>query len=435
MRNFKRTLALVLAVIMIVGTFATVSAAPTTAKWYDKAVEMLDNAGISNIGKTAAEPLSRNEFVMWIAKIESLQLEEDAWNDEIASVVFTDVTDAHHKAAIAYSYKANFIIGNGDGTFAPDKQLSLAEASAVIVRLMRYESKVTGLAEEWDMNYMRAAAIYCNAFDQTFYKQTGTFHPDYLLTKGETAYILATILNFVKDGVEIDPNITDAIVTADGINLGLRFEGVSAPAQEDVYYIANLDRAVLGTNVASTYLYGSSAGSNLVAYKNEFDIASTVTLVSADQKNTLVISGSEFVKLVRVSLGLSERNDYMNEEAEINIFETVKVGTMVEFVVEPDVLASGVIASYKEMKNFKISSNSVVVDTVLQASAVTSKYAAYVGYAAAAVADKVNFIPTLPTSYDATMATSWTNITYDAITGNSQLQGRCLRIWFRHRCL
>ena len=412
MRNFKRTLALVLAVIMVVGTFATVSAASTTAKWYDKAVEMLDNAGISNIGKGAAEPLSRNEFVMWIAKIESLQLSEDAWNDEIASVVFTDVTDAHHKAAIAYSYKANFIIGNGDGTFAPDKQLSLAEASAVIVRLMRYESKVTGLAEEWDMNYMRAAAIYCNAFDQTFYKQTGTFHPDYLLTKGETAYILATILNFVKDG-----SYNEIIKTADGIDLGARFEGMSAPAKETVYYIANLDRAVLGTNVASTYLSGSSAGSNLVAYKNEFDIASTVTLVSADQKNTLVISGSEFVKLVRVSLGLSERNDYMNEEAEINIFETVKVGTMVEFVVEPDVLASGVIASYKEMKNFKISSNSVVVDTVLQASAVTSKYAAYVGYAAAAVADKVNFIPTLPTSYDATMATSWTNITYDATTG------------------
>ena len=113
MRNFKRTLALVLAVIMVVGTFATVSAA-STSKWYDKAVEMLDNAGISNIGNTAAEPITRNEFVMWIAKIESLQLSDDAWNDEIASVVFTDVTEAHHRAAIAYSYKANFIIGNGD---------------------------------------------------------------------------------------------------------------------------------------------------------------------------------------------------------------------------------------------------------------------------------------------------------------------------------
>ena len=407
MRNFKRTLALVLAVIMVVGTFATVSAA-STSKWYDKAVEMLDNAGISNIGNTAAEPITRNEFVMWIAKIESLQLSDDAWNDEIASVVFTDVTEAHHRAAIAYSYKANFIIGNGDGTFAPDKTLSLAEASAVIVRLMRYESKVNGLAGEWDMNYMRAAATYCQAFDQVFYKNSNTFDPNYQLTKGETAYILATILNFV------DRDEDDLKVTADGIDLGARFENVTAPAKENVYYIANLTRVAKATNVANVYLSGASGGNaNSVVYSNEFDTTSSVNLISADGKNTLTISGAEFVKMIRVYLGLAERNDYKNEEAEINIFETVRVGTMVEFVAEPEVLATGVVNSYKDLKNFKVSSNSVVVDTVLQASMVTADYEYLLGYAAASVGTKLVYSPVLPTSYDATKATSWTNIVYD----------------------
>ena len=405
MRNFKRTLALVLAVIMVIGTFATVSAAST--KWYDEAVEMLDNAGISNIGKDAAAPLTRNEFVMWIAKIESLQLSEDAWNDEIASVVFTDVTEAHHRAAIAYSYKANFIIGNGDGTFAPDKTLSLAEASAVIVRLMRYESKVNGLAGEWDVNYMRVASMYCRAFDQVFYKNSNTYDPDYQLTKGETAYILATILNFINRDED------DLIKTADGIDLGARFENVTPAAKENVYYIANLNRKAAGTQVASVYLYGTSNGTTWPAYTNEFDTASNVTLISADGKNVLTISGAEFVKMIRVSLGLAERNDYMNEEAEINIFETVRVGTMVEFVAEPEVLASGVVTSYKNLKNFKVSANSVVVDTVLQATMVTSTYESLLGYAAASIGTKLDYRPTLPTTYDATKATSWTNIVYD----------------------
>ncbi len=420
MRNFKRTLALVLAVIMVVGTFATVSAASTTAKWYDKAVEMLDNAGISNIGKTAAEPLSRNEFVMWIAKIESLQLEEDAWNDEIASVVFTDVTDAHHKAAIAYSYKANFIIGNGDGTFAPDKQLSLAEASAVIVRLMRYESKVTGLAEEWDMNYMRAAAIYCNAFDQIFYKQTGTFHPDYLLTKGETAYILATILNFVKDG-----SYNEIIKTADGIDLGARFEGMAPAAKENVYYIASIDRVSAGTANTNTGVSEKAAskvaGNRVEMYTNVIDVTKNVVLVSADGTKVVNVPGKEFVKALRVSLGMAPTPDTMNEESEINVFEYVNHGTLVNVKLADSVVFVGneaTITNYKELTGFATNSNSVVVDTVLQYG--LSNDERFVGYGAAALGNDgnvTNWKPVMNASYDATMATSWTNITYDATTG------------------
>ncbi len=418
MRNFKRTLALVLAVIMVVGTFATVSAA-STSNWYDKAVEALDDAGISNIGKTAAEPLTRNEFVMWIAKIESLQLSEDAWNDEIASVVFTDVTEAHHRAAIAYSYKANFIIGNGDGTFAPDKTLSLAEASAVIVRLMRYESKVTGLADEWDINYMRAASIYCKAFDQVFYKNSNTYDPDYQLTKGETAYILATILNFINRDED------DLIKTADGIDLGSRFEGMTPAAKEDVYYIANLDRVSAGTAITNTGVSEDAAekvaGNRVERLTNVIDVTKEVKLYSADGEKVIVVSGAEFVKALRVELGMEPTPDFMNEEAEINVFNYINVGTLVDVKLADSVVfvnGTAYVNNYKEIASLNVNSNSVVVDTYLQYS--LSNDEKFVGYAAAALGNNgavTNWKPVLNTSYDATMATSWTNIVKDATTG------------------
>ena len=151
MKNFKRILALVIAVIMVVGTTAGLSAAG--GKWYSKAVAFIENNSIAIIGSHADDKLTRNEFVLWVAKLESHQLSDAAWNDEIAGTSFSDVTEEHHRAAIAYSERRGFIIGNGDGTFSPDKYVTLAEACAVIVRLMGYENKVDDTSDEnWKYN-------------------------------------------------------------------------------------------------------------------------------------------------------------------------------------------------------------------------------------------------------------------------------------------
>ena len=97
MKNFKRILALVIAIVMVVGTFASLSAAGS--KWYSEAVTYIEENGIAVIGANADKKITRNEFVLWVAKIESHQLSDTAWNEQIANTVFTDVTDAHHKAA------------------------------------------------------------------------------------------------------------------------------------------------------------------------------------------------------------------------------------------------------------------------------------------------------------------------------------------------
>ena len=394
MRNFKRTLALVLAVLVVVGTFATVSAAETP--WYQPGVDYIQAIGVDTITPAKAEQkITRNDFVLWVAKIESHQLLDSAWRDEVAGVAFSDVTDAHHKAAIAYSKQAKFIIGNGDGTFAPDKATTLAEAAAVIVRMMGYEDKVYDTSDEnWKYNYMRTAQSYCYAFDNVFLTNTATYNYDYELTYGEAAYLLASIMNCKA----IDKDVS---LTADGIDLGAYFVvnnnlGVS----ENTYYVVDMTRL--------TEIIGRANYASLNITTNLLDTNKDVVLAPVNGGALLTISGEEFLRQVRLELGLPEYVDFMNEADEIAVFEHVQVGSLV--TVKTDRQTGEII-------DFDITvgdTNSVVVNTYVQATALTSTTVPnfsnkYLGWHAASIGSN-NFIPVLPTSYTEALATSWTNI-------------------------
>lgn len=423
MKNFKRILALVLAVVMVTGISASLSAADA---WYQDAVTYLENTGIATIGTMADEKITRNEFVLWVAKLETRQLDDSAWNDEIANTTFTDVTAEHHRAAIAYSQRRGFIIGNGDGTFSPDKIISLAEACAVIVRLMGYENKVTDTSDEgWALNYMQVAATDCNAMDEVFYQHTATFNPDYELTYGEAAYLLATIMNFQKD-----PTDSDYSVTSDGINLGEYFEenpGVGKTSR--TYYVAKMDRVSYGLSMA--YLIHAN-GQRVERFSNEIDTAKDVVLISTDGTSTITIPGADFLRLLRVSLGLTpeKQDDPANEvyEDEINAYQYVDVGSMVNVVRDN---------STGEVTSLTVSGNSVIVDTYLQATSAqlgqaygdnsngasastnmiisADDLSKFVGWTFREIGTAENTVPVLPLSYDATNdVTSWTNVVKNA---------------------
>lgn len=403
MRNFKRTLALVLAVLVVVGTFATVSAAETP--WYQPGVDYIQAIGVDTITPAKAEQkITRNDFVLWVAKIESHQLLDSAWRDEVAGVAFSDVTDAHHKAAIAYSKQAKFIIGNGDGTFAPDKATTLAEAAAVIVRMMGYEDKVYDTSDEnWKYNYMRTAQSYCYAFDNVFLTNTATYNYDYELTYGEAAYLLASIMNCkaIKK---------DMSLTADGIDLGAYFVvnnnlGVS----ENTYYVVDMTRISEQITRAN---YNQNSGDYTKAWYNTnlLDTNKNVVLAPVNGGTLLTIPGEEFLRQVRLALGLPEYVDFMNEADEIAVFEHVQVGSLV--TVKTDRQTGEII-------DFDITvgdTNSVVVNTYVQATALYAVNDSanfsnkYLGWHAASVGTSNNFIPVLPTSYTEALATSWTNI-------------------------
>ena len=395
MRNFKRTLALVLAVLVVVGAFATVSAAETP--WYQPGVDYIQSIGVDSISATKAEQkITRNDFVLWVAKIESHQLLDSAWRDEVAGVDFTDVTDAHHKAAIAYSKQAHFIIGNGDGTFAPDKATTLAEAAAVIVRMMGYEDKVYDTSDEnWKYNYMRVAQMYCYAFDQVFLANTATYNYDYELTYGEAAYLLASIMNCSEI-------IKDRSLTADGIDLGDYFVvNNNLGVTENTYYVVDMTRLQDTTN------RGGQASNPHTFETNLLDTNKKVVLAPVNGGALLTIEGEEFLRQVRLALGLPEYVDFMNEADEIAVFEHVQLGTLVNVKLDRQTGA---------MLAFDIAvgdTNSVVVNTYVQATSLAANNAnfsnKYLGWHAAAIGSN-NFIPVLPTSYTEALATSWTNI-------------------------
>ena len=303
MRNFKRALALVLAAILVVGTFATVSAARTSEeKWYQVGIDYLQDIGVDYISPSQAEmKITREQFVYWMAKIESHQLLDEAWDDEIwlgSEMKFADVKPGENKfAAIAYAHQSGFIIGeddDGDGeyTFAPDRTIILGEVAAILVRMMGYEERVSYEnvegADNWAYNYMRAAQTYCNAFDAIFLEETKHYDPYAELTYGEAAYIVATIMNQTgapttsrtADGIKLDDYFTPAVVET----VGLR---------EDRYFVIS--------------------------------IADEVVLQSVNGEDTITLPVAEFEALVRDAL------DMADDEA-VNVADVLAIGSLVNVI-------------------------------------------------------------------------------------------------------
>ena len=385
MRNFKRTLALVLAVIMVMGTFATVSAADA---WYKPGVDYIEGIGVDIIGNKADQKITRNDFVLWIAKIESHQMSTKAWDEEVANVTFEDVTDEHHKAAIAYAHTAQFIEGKDSTHFDPDAVLTLGEASAIFVRLMGYENKVDENPDEqyhWALNWMRAANINCHAYTDTFYQKTDTFNPDWELSYGEAAYLLATIMNAFTVDVGGDGIENDKILTADGIDLGDFFS-----------YNTNL-----GVSGKAFYLVGVEAARLAGTYKiNE---KANVTLVAADGSGDVyTMSAKKLLKYVRNSLGLSDNADESQEETEINIYDYVNDGSVVNVVLNKSDIVNGKIDN--AISSFNVT-GSVIYNTLLQLKASTD--ATKLGWTSASTATKADGTPVTPATYTEDLAIVW----------------------------
>ena len=342
MKNFKRTLALVLAVIMVAGMFAGVSAAK--AKWYANAVRYIETVGIATIGSTADDKITRDEFVLWVAKLESGTLNDAYWSSAMETP-FTDITEENNQTAIWYSARRGLIEGNGDGTFSPDKNLTFAEAAAVIVRLMRYTSKVEGDAEDWQWANMEVANEYCDAFNNTFLDNVGgsVYDYDYELTKGEVAYLLATVMNApVIDGQIIPGAYRDTYksLTIDGNNLGERFY--------------SRWKGDYGAGIAGYYVSAIEFD-----FKNGTIDSDNVVITSVSDGTIKTISKKDFTKLVRVSLGLSATK--ADDEDEINVRDTVKLGTLLDVTLNK----SGTPTAIVVHSGSKVVDTHVVMDSML----------------------------------------------------------------------
>lgn len=190
MKNLKKLISVIIAVIMIVGSFATVSAADyadvESTNSYYKAIQVLSGLGIAkgdeagNFNPTA--DVKRSEMVTFICRAMG---EEDIANGA-AGANFTDVAANHWAAGyIAWGVNRGIINGMGDGTFAPDAPVKYQDAVVMIMRALGYD-RIAQRAENggYPTGYLKVAS------------QRGVLNgAGYDSTKAATREIIAQLIN------------------------------------------------------------------------------------------------------------------------------------------------------------------------------------------------------------------------------------------------
>ena len=166
MKNLKKLISVIIAVIMIVGSFATVSAADyadvESTNSYYKAIQVLSGLGIAkgdeagNFNPTA--DVKRSEMVTFICRA----MGEEDIAAGAAGANFTDVAANHWAAGyIAWGVNRGIINGMGDGTFAPDAPVKYQDAVVMIMRALGYD-RIAQRAENggYPTGYLKVASQY-----------------------------------------------------------------------------------------------------------------------------------------------------------------------------------------------------------------------------------------------------------------------------------
>ena len=399
MKNFKRILALVLTLMFIVGSCASLSAYSGTTKWYGKAVKWIESTGIDTIGSSADKEIDRNTFAMWIAKIESTFVDDKLWDDKADSTSFADVKPGdHYYAAIAYAEESGFIQGDGDGNFRPNDTISFAEACAIITRVMGYDeffeayygadrTKYATYEEwykaNWQYNYIRVAELRCKAIDATWVANVGRYVPQHKLTKGQAAYLLYTL---ATNGANVRHN---------GYDMGYKL-GATLPSIKVTAVVKTLARKPLSDKQLQGWIsggYGEAVngqvtksltwsawskywternydvyGQVVTPYSKILDTTKAVELQIFDGENftgtTIELTGTKFQQLVRKALGKPANVDVANEEV-FYLFDYVREGSVLNLTVSGNTVKSLSIVDNHVVDTYRVLVGTTVLDYYL----------------------------------------------------------------------
>lgn len=237
MRNFKKFLALVLAMLMVVSAAATVSAFSDVAEdnQYAAAIADLVEKGIVNgVGDDKFNPdgsVERYQMALMMARA----LDPDKTNEEWAEgmSIFTDVTEWY--GAINYAYMNGIVTGIGNLQFAPHAGIRYQDALIMALRALGYTVDVSG-DPYWLAAYNQAAKIGLT-------KNVAVNKGDKVLTRAETAQVIFNMLyttpadggatiaakNFGEATVK---NTTTFVITATGAQ---SYTGTSEAVADDKY--------------------------------------------------------------------------------------------------------------------------------------------------------------------------------------------------------
>jgi hypothetical protein len=202
MKNFKKVLALVLAVATLL-SFATIASAATSADYKDAAAiekngqtEAVDV--LSYIGVLAGYPDKNFKADNEITRAEAAKIIAmfDNGSTDISSLYtsanpFTDVKGNWAESYVAYGYKAGIIAGVGKLLFAPNAKLTGVQFLKMVLVVLGYDAKAEGLeGASWAVNTL-ALAKKIGLLDNL----PATFDVAANLTRGDAATIMLNALN------------------------------------------------------------------------------------------------------------------------------------------------------------------------------------------------------------------------------------------------
>lgn len=263
MKNFKRSLALVLALVMMLGTFASVSALSNGSQaWFADAVYDLQSWGVLTEDDVTAAMngtgINRKTFTLWVAKILSQDIDGQIWGQE-AITRYDDVTADDEPYAIAYATANGIVKGYNEGPdyqFGPNDNLILGQAAVVVIRLLsrfgdqgsNYFSstyienannfKDTFGTTEYAAYIWWAQQRDVNVIDATYKANCGDFSDGAKLTYGEAAYLLWNAAVNGKTAIEYDKGtngvfgtISDRFSTINGTTVNRSYYGIVTDVQ------------------------------------------------------------------------------------------------------------------------------------------------------------------------------------------------------------
>mgnify|MGYP004496706513 CR=1 FL=1 len=185
----KKLLALVLALVMSMSLVTISNAAFSDADKisHDEAVDVLNTLGVINGMPDGSFAPAGNVTRAEMAKMISIIMlgDVDAAAFVGTSTGLTDIKGHWAEGYIQYCYSQGIIAGRGDGTFAPNANVTAVEAAKMLLGAIGYNATVQGyVGSDWAINVTRDAQV------SGFYDQLKGLSSNKALTRDEAAQMI-----------------------------------------------------------------------------------------------------------------------------------------------------------------------------------------------------------------------------------------------------